>query len=72
MDWTLTLTNLAAGAVGFALCSWRAQRPTQFGKVRMMPWTFMSLACAVWVLFMLVHAVNLLGVETGGARPGMR
>jgi hypothetical protein len=72
MDWTLTLINLAAGAGGFALCSWRAQLPTQFGKVRLIPWTFLSLACAVWAIFMLVHVVNLLGIETGGARPSMR
>jgi hypothetical protein len=65
MGWTATLINLALGVAAFALCSWRAQAPTRFGKVRMVPWTTLSLAGAVWAIFMVVHAVNLMGVRTG-------
>ncbi|WP_085341217.1 hypothetical protein [Aquidulcibacter paucihalophilus] len=50
---------------GFAFASWRASRPAQFGKVRLIPWTTVSLICGVAALFMLVHAVNLLGFKTG-------
>jgi hypothetical protein len=54
-----------ASAGFFAFASWRAARPAEFGKVRMIPWTPLSLACAVIAIFMLVHMVNLLGVKTG-------
>jgi hypothetical protein len=31
----------------------------------MVPYRFLMLLAAVWVLLMLVHAANLLGVRTG-------
>jgi hypothetical protein len=49
----------------FAFTSWRAARPTEFGKVRMIPWTPLSLVCALIAIFMIVHIVNLMGVKTG-------
>jgi ABC-type amino acid transport system permease subunit len=71
MDMTVTVALLAGFAALFALASWRAARPTQFGKVRMVPWTAVSLVAALAAIVMLVHAVNLLGVQTGQARPGL-
>lgn len=65
MDWTPTLILLAIGMAGFAFTSWQAARPAQFGKVRMIPWTTLSLVFALISLFMLVHVVNLLGFTTG-------
>jgi hypothetical protein len=49
----------------FAFSSWRAARPAVFGKVRMIPWTPLSLICALIAIFMLVHLVNLAGFTTG-------
>jgi uncharacterized membrane protein YoaK (UPF0700 family) len=65
LGWTATLINLLCGVAAFALCSWRAQRPPVLNRVRMIPWTTLSLVAAVWAIFMLVHVVNLLGIETG-------
>jgi ABC-type amino acid transport system permease subunit len=70
MDMPVTLALLAACAAVFGLASWRAARPTEFGKVRMVPWTAISLVAALAAIIMLVHAVNLLGVQTGQTRPG--
>jgi hypothetical protein len=49
----------------FALSSWRANRPVEFGKVRMIPWTTLIVVFAVVAIFMLVHLVNLMGIQTG-------
>lgn len=65
MDFATTLAIFGASAALFAFSSWRAARPAQFGKVRMVPWTPLSLICALVAIFMLVHLVNLMGVTTG-------
>jgi hypothetical protein len=38
----------------------------------MIPWTALSIICAVVALLMLVHAVNLAGIQTGNASAPMR
>jgi hypothetical protein len=68
----LTLVLLAGLGGIFALASWRAARPTEFGKVRMVPWTAISLIAALGAIMMLVHVVNLLGVETGPGKGPVR
>jgi amino acid transporter len=65
MTMSVTLILLALFAAAFAFASWRASRPTIFGKVRLIPWTPLIIVFAMAALMMLVHAVNLLGIETG-------
>jgi hypothetical protein len=65
VDWTTTFAIFIVSAALFAFSSWRAARPAEFGKIRMIPWTPLSLVCALVAIFMLVHMVNLLGVKTG-------
>jgi hypothetical protein len=65
LDFTTTLILLGISVALFALASWRAARPVQFGKVRMIPWTTLILVFAVIAIFMLVHLVNLMGFTTG-------
>jgi hypothetical protein len=72
VDWAATLTLLVISLCGFGFASWRASRPAEFGKVRLIPWTTVSLICGVAALFMLVHAVNLMGIKTGNASGPMR
>jgi hypothetical protein len=67
MTMPVTLALLAFFVAAFGFASWRAGRPTQFGKVRMIPWTPLIIVFAMGALMMLVHVVNLLGVETGQA-----
>lgn len=65
MDLSFTLLALGAAIGAFAFASWRGARPTQFGKVRMIPWTLLSLIFGVLALFFLIHLVNLMGITTG-------
>ena len=66
--WNLPVTLLSA-AVGIGLTvlfGWLGSRPPDVRRgPRMAPWRFLMLLAAAWVLLMLVHVVNLLGVETG-------
>ena len=66
--WTLpvTLAAAAAGAVLAALFGWLGARPPDLRRgPRMAPYRFLMLLAAAWVLAMLVHAANLLGITTG-------
>jgi hypothetical protein len=72
MTMPVTLALFALFSSAFALAWWRAGRPTEFGKVRMIPWTPLIIVFAMAALMMLVHIVNLLGVETGQSGMGLR
>jgi hypothetical protein len=72
VDWSTTLVLLILSLGGFGFSSWRASRPAEFGKVRMIPWTALSIICAVFALFMLIHAVNLAGIKTGNRSAQIR
>ena len=66
--WTLPVTLLSA-AVGIGLTvlfGWRGARPPDLARgPRLVPWRFLMLLSAAWVLLMVVHLFNLMGVETG-------
>ena len=66
--WTLpvTLFSAAVGVGLTVLCGWRGARPPDVRRgPRMIPWRFLMLLSAAWVLLMLVHVANLMGVDTG-------
>lgn len=64
--WT-TLALLAAGLAIFGLAALLTGRAPDPAKgPRMIPWTMVALTAAVFCLVMIVHLVNLMGVETGG------
>ncbi len=66
----LTIGLLVAGAIVLALSAWRHGRPHDPVRgPRMVPWAIIMLIAATWCLVMLVHIINLLGVQTGGGRP---
>jgi uncharacterized membrane protein YhaH (DUF805 family) len=65
LNLTTTAILFCLSLAMFGLSSWRANRPVQFGKVRMIPWTTLIIVFAVIAIFMLVHLVNLLGFKTG-------
>ena len=65
MDLRTTCVWFAVSAAAFAFTYWRASLPIVFGKVRMIPWTSISLLLALVTLLLLVHVVNLLGFTTG-------
>lgn len=65
MDMPQTLALTAASGALTAFAAWRSARPTTFGKVRLIPWTWIMLGGAVATVVLLVHVFNLMGVETG-------
>jgi hypothetical protein len=61
---TLGLTVLAAAIT--ALCGWRGALPPDFRKgPRLVPWRFLMVLAASATLILLVHALNLVGFQTG-------
>ena len=61
---TLALLGLALAMTGFS--AWRGARPPDLTKgPRMAPWRLLMLLGAGVSLLLLVHLVNLLGVQTG-------
>lgn len=66
MDLTATIATAALLLILAVVCGWRGARPVNIIKgPRMVPWRPLMMACVVALMLMLVHLVNLLGVETG-------
>ena len=66
LDLPVTLGSALAGAALAALFGWLGARPPNLQRgPRMAPYRFLMLLAAAWVLLMLVHAANLLGIRTG-------
>lgn len=70
MSLTVTLCVLAVAVVVFGYGSWRAARPADPLKPRLIPWRFVSLFAGAVGLLMMAHVVNLFGIETGTNQPG--
>lgn len=67
----MDLTATAAAAILFlilaVLFGWLGARPINILKgPRLVPWRPMMMICVVGLMLMMVHLVNLLGVQTGG------
>ncbi len=66
MDLTATLVTAVVLLFLAVVCGWRGARPSNVLKgPRMIPWRPLMMVCVVALMLMLVHLVNLLGVETG-------
>ncbi len=66
MDLYITLTAML-GVTGIAVfAGWRGARPPDLSRgPRLVPWRPIMMLSAVVLLMLLVHLVNLLGVQTG-------
>lgn len=65
MDIILSLMGILACIAGFLFCSWRANRPHDGLEPRMTPWKMLMMMCAVLLLLIVAHLLNLAGLETG-------
>ncbi|MFN3513102.1 MAG: hypothetical protein ACK41C_08665 [Phenylobacterium sp.] len=66
MSLPITLGLLVAFAALALFAGWRGARPPDLSKgPRMAPWRLIMLTAAMGAVLMVVHAVNLLGVQTG-------
>lgn len=66
MDLPLTLSASVTLLVLAAVFGWLGARPIDVLKgPRMVPWRPLMMICVVGLMLMIVHLVNLLGVQTG-------
>jgi hypothetical protein len=66
MDLPFTVTGLVVLLLLAVFCGWRGARPANILKgPRLMPWRPLMMVCVVGLMLLLVHLVNLLGLETG-------
>lgn len=66
MDLPATSVTAVVLLILAVLCGWRGAQPSNVLKgPRMVPWRPLMMVCVVALMLMLVHLVNLLGVETG-------
>jgi hypothetical protein len=65
-DFILTVSGFAL-CVGLGLLSWKLHwRENNTVKPRMVPWIVIAMGCLATGFMLIVHLVNLLGLETGG------
>jgi len=66
MDWGVTL-GVILGAAGLSVfAGWRGARPSDLVRgPRLIPWRLVMVLAAAVAMLGLVHAANLLGIETG-------
>ncbi|MFC6199019.1 hypothetical protein [Ponticaulis profundi] len=65
LELIITLVGLVFGVGLFFLSSHRAGLPRDDMRPRVLPWRLFIVLSAFWTLLMLVHLVNIFGIETG-------
>ncbi|HVI31327.1 hypothetical protein [Phenylobacterium sp.] len=66
MSLPVTLALAAALAALTVFAGWRGARPPNpFRGPRMIPWRAIMVTAAAFLLIVVVHLLNLLGVKTG-------
>ena len=66
MDLPFTIAATIALLLLAVVCGWFGARPINVLKgPRMVPWRPLMMVCVVGLMLMIVHLVNLLGVQTG-------
>ena len=66
MEWALTIGAVLAAAGVAAFAGWRGARPPDLVRgPRLAPWRLIMVTAAAVAMLALVHAANLLGLETG-------
>jgi hypothetical protein len=60
MTLPVTLSVMAAAALAFALSTWRARRPAEPGRPRLIPMGAIQFVSLLVVILMLAHLVSLL------------
>jgi len=64
LDWTVSLLLLAtAGLAVYA--NWKAGQPWDDLRPRIVPWRLVLILSGFVLILILVHLVNLAGLETG-------
>ena len=65
-DLQMTLTGLAFCAIVGTFSFFRHFKKTEKYKAPIIPWIIPAMACIATGFMLIVHLVNLMGIETGG------
>jgi len=65
LDWIISLSLLVVfGAVIF-LCNSKMGTIRPDGRPQKLPWGFIMITCVFGIVLIVVHVMNLVGIETG-------
>ena len=65
MTLSVTLMLMAGCAFLVVISAWRAGKPAEPPRVRMVPWTLIMVVAAGVFILLLAHVFSLFGLETG-------
>lgn len=66
IDWILTGGAIGACLVLTVFAGWKAGRPRRDGPdARWVSWPLVTVLAGAALVFAIVHAINLMGVDTG-------
>jgi hypothetical protein len=63
MNWQTTSGIMAAALAMVLLARWRLAKPSEPGRVRLIPWTAVLFAAMLLGLMMFAHLLTLWGVK---------
>jgi hypothetical protein len=67
MEWTITLVASVAGLLVAVFAAWKSGLPRKDSlNARWISWPLVTVLAAAVVVLAVVHAINLMGVRTGG------
>jgi hypothetical protein len=71
MEWTITLSVIGVSLGAALLAAWQSGRPRKDSlQTKWIPWRFVVLVAGAVLVLGVVHAINLMGVHTGGGMIG--
>lgn len=66
MEWSLTLGFVALFGGITAFAGWKSSRPVKDSlKPRFISWPVVAILAAAFLVFAVIHALNLMGMHTG-------
>lgn len=66
MEWSITLGVMALFGGIAAFAGWKSGRPHKHSlKPRFISWPVVAILAAVFLVFAVIHALNLMGMHTG-------
>jgi hypothetical protein len=71
MEWIITLCVIGVSLVMTGFAAWQSGRPRKDSlQTKWIPWRFVVLVSGAVLVLAVVHAVNLMGIETGNGMLG--
>lgn len=70
MEWNITLSIVGVSVLATGFAAWQSGRPRKDSlQAKWVPWRFVVLVSGAVLLLSVVHAMNLMGIHTGGGMP---